>query len=307
VDIRSPLPSGSTQQAATVFDPRIVWVYILAIAVVGVLYVIYGIASRWQVSKLYVGKDGALSTSKFQWFLWTVFVIWGYAAIYFARVLLRGDFSLPNVTPNILVAIGFSGATAAVAKGVTTGYLATGRIRKASGSAAAPAAIQPQGGLFAGDDGTPDLSKVQLLAWTFIAIGVFIVNIWYNIPLRLPQLPDIDASLLVLMGLGQAAYIGTKLTSTTVPRLTGLSVDIPAAPAPPHIHITVSGQAFGASQSGGQITFDGAPILAQIVNWGDTQIVFDFPTPAGKTGITVQVGVIAGGQVSSNNLPYTYS
>ena len=67
---------------------------------------------------------------------------------------------------------------------------------------------------------TFDLSKVQMIGWTLIAVGSYIINVIHQIdqihtnPNYVSQLPDIDAALMVLMGLAQGAYLGKKLVTT---------------------------------------------------------------------------------------------
>src|SRR5437660_8951861 len=106
------------------------------------------------------GQDGKLSTSKFQWFAWTVVVVGGFSALFMAR-LLRHDMTDVNVPSNILLALGFSAVTMTTAKGITSAYVAGGKVDKSA---------TKQGGLLTDDDGIADLSKVQLMTWTVIAI-----------------------------------------------------------------------------------------------------------------------------------------
>ncbi len=78
------------------------------------------------------------------------------------------------------------------------------------------------------DDGAPDLGKIQLLAWTFIAVAVYLFSLSQQIALREPlrlltelpnvsSLPDIDGTLMALMGLGQGGYLGKKIAELGPP------------------------------------------------------------------------------------------
>ncbi len=67
----------------------------------------------------------------------------------------------------LMYAIGLGTATMAVAKGVTTAYVASQRLQKVE--------VQEPvrwGQLFSDDDGDPDLSKTQMMVWTFLAVAI---------------------------------------------------------------------------------------------------------------------------------------
>jgi len=104
----------------------------------------------------------------------------------------------------------------ATAKGVTTAYVAGGRLAKAA------AGDNPKGGLLTDDAGVTDLSKVQLMTWTLIAIGIYVYSLVPNITAIISQhqdlgLPDIDTALMVVTGLSQGGYVGKKLVTLTQP------------------------------------------------------------------------------------------
>src|SRR5438105_11966794 len=87
-------------------------------------------------------------------------------------------------------------------------------------------------------------------------------------------LPDIDGALMVLMGLGQGAYLGKKLTvMTPIARLRALA----PANGKPGDPITIYGASFGATQNGSLITLDGTPLADAPQTWQDTQIRFTIP------------------------------
>lgn len=125
----------------------------------------------------------------------------------------------------------------------------------------------------------------------------------------LPKLPDIDGALMVLMGLGQGAYLGKKLTTTLQARLSGLS----AGSGKPGDEIKLSGSSFGDQQNGSLITIDNAPFQANIPasDWSDTLIKFKIPEKQlngedwPKEGRVIRFGLIVAGQESVNQLPFT--
>ncbi len=47
------------------------------------------ITGTWNVLKFIEGADSRPSSSKLQWFLWTVVIIFAYIAVYATRILVR--------------------------------------------------------------------------------------------------------------------------------------------------------------------------------------------------------------------------
>jgi hypothetical protein len=193
---------------------------------------------RWTFGALFDGEDHRPSTSKLQFCVWTVVVLYAYVGLSTAR-WFRGhaDF-IGALPPNLLVAMGLSAGTSLGAKAITSFKVRTGREVKRHASAAPLADGSPPGKRAAGlgylvtdDDGAPSLSKTQLLAWTLVAAGFYLLLVWTRIaevlatltpgadctvvppagPCAVAALPDIDGALMALMGLGQGAYLGAKL------------------------------------------------------------------------------------------------
>jgi hypothetical protein len=83
----------------------------------------------------------------------------------------------------------------------------------------------------ADDDGNAVLEKIRVLAWTFVAVGVFVVSVWQNLAAGSPpsSLPNVDDALLVLLGIGQVAYVGVK----ALPRSPGRPDSVAPPPAAP--------------------------------------------------------------------------
>jgi IPT/TIG domain len=223
---------------------------------------------------------------------------------------VRGNFDALNEIPsNVLIALGFTIGTATLAKGITTTFVASGRIKKdpADPNAAGPNA--GAGALLADDEGAPDLSKAQLLAWTLLALVVYVVRVFYQLRVQhWPKLPDIDASLMVLMGLGQGAYIGKKLVTTTTPRLGDLS----PTQGPPGTQVTISGVALAGKDEATRIRLDDVslPAPADRTDWDDDHLVFTVQPQDPKNQPwtppqQVKVSVVSGGQTSANSLQFT--
>jgi hypothetical protein len=279
--------------------------YLAGIAALLLAWVLYGLlAGTWNIWKLVTGTDGRASTSKLQWFLWTVVVVFAYVAIWTAGALDGNLVPITEIPQNLLIAMGLSVTTMAAAKGITVSYVNSGRVIKTS---ADPGEKKDTGlgPVVSSDERVPDLSKIQMMIWTLVAIVIYLFPVVDQIGSG-HALPDIDPTLMVLMGLGQGAYLGKKLVTTITPRLTGLS----PVEGNPGTQITIIGMAFGAEQAGSLVTMDRNPFQPQGLQWADTQIQFTLPEkpPSGqawKPGQRVIFGVIVGGQESVNTLPFT--
>jgi hypothetical protein len=251
---------------------------------------------RWNVVE---GADGASSTSKFQWALWTAVVLASYLALWILRAVAGHPARLPNLPASLLTAMGLSSVTMAAAKGITT-------IQTAGNTPTIVKAPSKLAGILRDDEGYPELAKMQLVAWTLIAVGVFLTEVIHMISHAQfnKPLPDIDPTLVVLTGLGQAAYLGKKLIVATTPILSGI---VPGRGSISSL-VTASGSNFGAPQAGSQITIDGEAVAAQVNSWSDTSIAFSIPETDAKgqtlSGKTIQVGVVVGGQGSANTWPF---
>jgi hypothetical protein len=288
-----------SSQAADYLVPLVVGLVVLLI--VYALYLLIGLkgvrekfnsgGGFLRLGYLAEGADGRPSTSKFQFFVWTAVVLLAWVAIYVAR-LRRGEWNaVPDVPQNLLLVMGLSGVTMAAAKGVTVAYMQNWPRMKPS---VKPPERSTAASLFQDDTGFPDLSKIQMLAWTLIATGTYAVLLWNRLGsiAVLPDittcatggacgLPDIDGALLVLMGLGQGAYIGKKLTVTgAATRLNSLGPSVGKAGD----SVTIYGSSLGTS-AGAYVTLDGTPLQQQPQGqaWTDRQITFQIPVspPAG--------------------------
>jgi hypothetical protein len=303
------------------------------IITLALLYFVYGLGSgTWSLPKIWEGYDGQASTSKFQFFLWTVVIFAAYVAIFAAKAAVSSTLAITTfeeVPKNILVVLGFSIATAATAKGITASYVSSGRVSKGASSSSGGL-----GSTLQDDTGAPDLSKIQMIGWTFVAIAIYVYTVYYQVLYigtlsvadvhsltmssqsvldTLPSyarisLPDIDPSLLVLMGLGQGAYLGKKLVTTSTPRVTGVSPSAVQAAANTYAQaVAINGTGFGANQAGNQITLDGGPFHGTPSSWTDSCVQFAWPTSQASgagwvAGQVVSLGLLVDGQ-SSNSVP----
>ena len=113
---------------------------LIGVAFLVVLYAVTALFTHhWKPADLVRGFDGFASTSKLQWFLWLIVILYSYVALWVLRAW-NGDYSALSAIPvNLLTVLGFSTATAAAAKGITSGYVQTGKMTKPGAPAGAPA------------------------------------------------------------------------------------------------------------------------------------------------------------------------
>jgi hypothetical protein len=307
----------------TVANTSAGWQWIAVLIGLGVLALLYFLVSLPAKSlnpwKLVEGADGRPSTSKLQWFLWIVVVLWAYVALWVIRAH-SGNYSAINTVPaNLLTVLGFSTGTAAAAKGITSAYTNSKRITKppaplvsnadittATATASTAANSSPSGGILSDDSGVPELAKIQMMGFTIIAIGIFLANVIHQIVSSqiastpsVVGLPDIDSSLLVLMGISQGGYLGKKLVTFGTPIL--------YAPNPSRAAstdaVTVPGASLGLQQPGSQLLVNDAPIATS--SWTDGSIGFVVPAnnPASdvkwQLNEPAQIKAVVGGQQSN--------
>jgi len=171
---------------------------------------------------LFKGADGIPSTSKFQWLIWLVSILFAYIALWVLRAK-QGDWgAIQNIPKNVLVVLGLSSVTMATAKGVTGAYARSNPTMKSTPERQATDAALP-GGLLKDDDGVPELAKIQMVGFTIIAVGIFLATVIHEIAdgnAAHLSLPDIDATLLALMGISQGGYLAKKIVNPPSPSST---------------------------------------------------------------------------------------
>jgi hypothetical protein len=275
---------------------------LVAFAGIVVLWIFASVTSRsWNPWKLVEGADGRPSTSKFQWLVWLVAILFAYVVLWVVRAR-QGDWdAISDVPTNLLLVLGFSTGTMAAAKGITTGYVQSAKVAK---TPTAPTATQSAttSGILVSDTGDPDISKVQMIGFTFVAVGIFLATLIHHLRMNPidPTLPDIDPSLLVLMGISQGGYLGKKLVTFSSPTLNLIA----AQPAAPNSSVTLTGTSLGSAQAGNQVLLNGTPI--PYTSWTDTQIIFTVPPnqPGGVVPWTakqpVTIATLVNGQSSNS-------
>lgn len=197
---------------------------LIGIAVLIALWAVFGLRLGFDwPSRISDGVDGRPSTSKFQFFLWTAVIVWGYTAVVARRWIdgdSPGDIDMPT---NLFILMGIGAGTALGAKLVT--------VSRGGRAPLADPGARTYRSLVADDAGNPALEKAQALTWTLVAVGVFVISVWQALAgsATPSSLPTVDDALLVLLGIGQFAYVGAKALPA---RPSGQPTAPAAAPAP---------------------------------------------------------------------------
>jgi len=237
-----------------------------------------------------VGKDGNWSTSKFQLFLWTGAVAYCLVTLVAFKLWapLRSStpivISFPEVRNWMWVALGLSVSTSLAAKGITFGYIQANRLQVSKTEDNAKLGWL---GLISDDSGVPEITKVQMLFWTILAVIFVVYDSTATLqplvasalayppafPNLKPELPDLPVAVLVLTGLGQGVYLGDKLFDAEQPRITGLD----SSAAKPGDTITVMGANFGAKFEGQRVELAGTGVTPETTEWSDASFKFKVP------------------------------
>lgn len=154
---------------------------------------------------------GAFSSAKLQFFLWTEVALFAYVFLFAAHALgpppvvckptdppaVCMPFA-PRFPDNLLILMGLSITAVTASKARPQPLSLTSR----------PGFAQ----FFQDANGKLTLPKVQMLAWTFVAVGVYLYTALksyaaFHDPTGGTNYPDVDTALLALVGLGQGAFV----------------------------------------------------------------------------------------------------
>jgi hypothetical protein len=168
---------------------------------------------------LFLGQDNRYSTSKFQTVLWFWMVLSAYLAVTAQRLLMAGASYVGGVDipRNLLILSGISMLTFAASKAITTSKV---EAAKADPNGASPDGGKPPasaakiGDLVSDDFNRTDLGDFQLVTITGVAVVIYAISVVDFMSVfqfkRSISLPEVDATLLAIFGLGQAGYLGKK-------------------------------------------------------------------------------------------------
>lgn len=155
------------------------------------------------------------SLSKLQFYMWTLAALFGYAYLVISRVKIQGG-AWPDVPGTLPGIIAVAGGTAVGAQVITTMKGSSG----GGGQWPSVADLITSGGVVA-------IDRVQMLLWTIFGVGIFLYMVVQVGPGTITDLPAVPETLLYLMGLSSAGYLGGKLARKAGPVINELSLKPP--------------------------------------------------------------------------------
>jgi hypothetical protein len=177
----------------------------------GLLFLVAQVLTGFHPARLILGVDNRYSASQLQTVLWFWVVISAYMALVFHRLASAGWSYVGGVDipSNLLILSGVSVLT-------FTGAKLISRSKAADSAAPRPlAAAAPRPADLVQDNARrTDLGDFQMVVITALAVLIYAiatVEFMQRIEFRrVVTMPDVDATLLAIFTLGQAAYLGKK-------------------------------------------------------------------------------------------------
>lgn len=238
------------------------------------------------------------SLSQFQCVAWTLIIGFLFLGVYLTRVF-GGVFEIqPSLPVNLFVLMGISvvGVPVASSRISSLKYVSTSK-----GNPLSSEEIKANYPLrtMLEENKKASLSRFQMFIWTFIAIIIYL-SIFFGM-LAKPgalqavenlTLPDIDTTLLVLMGISQGAYIGGKVIATQSTEITKIYPAVAKADDTVYVY----GINFGKDkdtiqfkdEDGKEVKID----TADISEWDDNRITFKVPDIKGQLKIDGKLRII---------------
>jgi hypothetical protein len=238
-----------------------------------------------------IREEGWPSLARFQFMAWTLIVIFCFTTICVMR-FLGGELNLPEAIPeNLLALMGISAGVTAVATGVSKSKYGE-ETKKLTEEEYKEFIREKKLGTMLLENDAPSLTRFQMFSWTILSIFLYLSKFFATISIftisdpNVTVLPDIEFTLLVLMGVSQGAYVGGKWVSPSKPKIFN------AAYYESEQKIIVNGINFGENKR--IVKLNGTPIPEDKIKWSNEVITFTIePTKVKKleeNEIKLQIG-----------------
>lgn len=260
--------------------------------------------------------EGYPSLARFQFFIWTLIIIACFTTIVTLR-MRTGLNLIPGQLPaNLLILMGISTAVVPVSQEVSKdryGQEAKSWRTLSEGALEKLKKDKPLRGMLL-ENGKPSFTRFQMFSWTLLSVFFYILgfaavvntfHVEYFAHLALGEtelaievakslaLPEIDQTLVFLMGLSQGGYVGGKIVAPRVPKI----LTVTPLPIKNNEKVTIRGVNFGHVQD--QIWLGHKPM--KIEQWSDEKIDVEKPNlspeviknvrgKTGETGLKILVG-----------------
>jgi hypothetical protein len=182
------------------------WALVLATGItlllfLGLLWVRAADATAWKIwcMGLFLGEDGQPSLSLFQILLWTVVTVWALLFVFFCTG------NLIAMTQQVMVLLGFAGAGSLAARWVATSQAMSSQRSSVRNGVRFWALLENERGNF-------DLFKLQLFVFTLMIAAYVAFRV-----VRQSAFPIIDTEFLLLMGVSNGLYVGSKVGQSSDP------------------------------------------------------------------------------------------
>jgi hypothetical protein len=233
---------------------------------------------------IFLGTDDRVSTSKVQFALWALALVYAQLVVAFHVAVYPAG----SVDPGYLVVLGFPAGAAVGAKAVTMRQLAGGGITKPPAPYEKKSPVRALREIASNDQGDLDLGDVMYFIVTLLALAFFFIA-FFRDPVKLPVLPD---ALVALTAASATAYLGKKAVSP--------------APSPDPVKITAVNprrgpagttvKIFGSGLSGAaprndvppEVTFGGLAAIVQQSRMG-TVVYVGLPTDLRPGTVDIRV------------------
>jgi len=210
-------------QLEEISESSIAGAFLISIVSIVIIILVFKKLSKRSLKEIIQNDAGYPTLSKFQFLLWTLVVAFTYLAIQIIIVIgtdYSGDYLIQDIPENLLAMMGISVAVPIIA---SKKVAIAKKINKED-------TRQYFGSMFYNIQGKLDLARLQMFLWTIIGIGIYLHVVFDQIMTLSSTeelfLPDVSPTLLILMGLSQGAYLGSKFAG-------GNPQENPPAPNPP--------------------------------------------------------------------------
>lgn len=280
--------------------------------------------------RVLLDKNGHASLSAFQFLAWTLIISILYVSLWFLQLLNGSTLAPPPIPESLMALMGISIALPIASQGIVS-------YKRSKPREEAETYTEPDYASMLEENGRPSLLRFQMFLWTLAAIAIF-TGLFFTSAFSASSciadtctasmsplgLPEIDPTLLFLMGLSATGYLANQAYSGKVekteepskPQQPVQPSGVVSGPAPvrlspgfreiiprdvePNAVVTLLGSGFGTQPDTIMIGEDRVPPAA-IGRWEEARIEFTMPEniPPGRHNLRVfSGGEAVNGQIS---------
>jgi hypothetical protein len=210
IDKQNMAITDSTREGFKEIEKKEWWIFLLSVFLIFIVTIIsYWIIKRargqfWDIIR--EGDDNHPSLARFQFLVWTFVISFTLLSVYF--ILLRNGIVNPllDLPTNTLLLMGISTVVP-----IISNVIPRKKVTETSSSSPKENEV-PKFSTMLMEEGKPTLGRYQMFLWTFLSISIYLLqfNNYINGPVINSIIPDVDDTLVFLMGLSQAGYLGLK-------------------------------------------------------------------------------------------------